>query len=42
MHENQFREEIRGAKIIVRGITAKIMPNTVRWLGIILDRKLIL
>ena len=42
MRENRFREEIRGAKVTVRGVAAKIMPNTVRWLGIILDRKLTL
>jgi hypothetical protein len=42
MHKNRFREKIRDAKVTVRGVTAKIMPNIVYWLGMILDRKLTL
>jgi hypothetical protein len=42
MRESRFREEIRGARVTVRGVVAKVMPDTVRWLGIILDRKLTL
>ena len=42
MRENRFRDEIRGAKVTVRGIAAKIRPDTVRWLGVILDRRLTL
>uniref|UniRef100_A0A093V4Z1 Putative RNA-directed DNA polymerase from transposon X-element n=1 Tax=Talaromyces marneffei PM1 TaxID=1077442 RepID=A0A093V4Z1_TALMA len=38
--ESLFRRNIREARITVGGVRAKIMPNTVRWLGVILDRQL--
>ena len=37
---SRFRREIRGAKILVGGVEAIIKPETVRWLGMILDRQL--
>jgi hypothetical protein len=41
-HRKPFTREIRGARIMVGGVEAKIKPETVRWLGVILDRQLTL
>ena len=38
-HKDRFMRSVRRARITVSGVQAKIMPYTVRWLGIILDRR---
>jgi hypothetical protein len=38
--KDRYRRNLRQAKITVGGVQAKIMPETVRWLGIVLDRQL--
>lgn len=40
--DRRYRREIRGAKIIVGGVRASIQCETVRWLGVVLDRRLTL
>jgi hypothetical protein len=30
MRENRFRDEIRGVKVTIKGVAAKIKPNIVR------------
>lgn len=39
---DRYRRSLRQAEIRIEGFKAKIMPETVRWLGVVLDRQLTL
>ena len=42
MRKDRYRRQIRGAKIMVSGKKAEIKPETIQWLGVVLDRQLTL